>query len=203
MEKLPLIELKIDAEADSFVSAIALVESPAIESDFIAFSQVEYFAVNDEKQELLGAAMIPDKPIYRKGDKGDYYAVFSKDTIRQISQVFAQKGLFNATNIEHTMIPADSYVYQSYIVDDSKGIAAPKGINAPDGSWIVGVKVNNPTVWQNIKQGYIKGFSVEGVFELFPTNQVSDGSTDVADEELSKAIKEFKSALERVNQIKW
>lgn len=198
--KLPLIELKIDEANESFVSAIALVENPAIESDFIAFSKVqEYFAANDEKMELLGAAMLPDKPIYRNGDNGGFYAVFSKDTIRQIAQVFAQKGLFNATNIEHTVIPADSYVFQSYITDESKGMSAPKGIEAPDGSWIVGVKVNNPTVWQAIKQGQIKGFSVEGVFSLFPTNQLSDGSADVDDAELSQAIKEFNAALARVN----
>ena len=162
---LPLIELTIDEEQESFVSAISLVEFPAIESDFIAFSNVkETFAINDDKKELLGAAMLPDKPIYRNGDLGSYYATFNKDTIRQISQVFAKKGLFNATNIEHSIIPADSYIYQSYIVDTDKGINAPNGINAPDGSWIVGVKVNNDKVWQSIKSGAIKGFSVEGVF---------------------------------------
>jgi len=198
--KLPLIELKIDEANESFVSAIALVESPAIESDFIAFNQVKNFAFSDEKMELLGAAMIPDKPIYRTNNGGGFYAVFSKDTIRQIAQVFAQKGLFNNTNIEHTIIPADSYVYQSYITDQSKGISAPTGIEAPDGSWIVGVKVNNDSVWQAIKKGQIKGFSVEGVFSLFPTDQISDGSSSIDDAELSKAIKEFNAALFRVNK---
>jgi len=196
--KLPVIELKIDEANESFVSAIALVEHPAIESDFIAFNQTQNFAVNDERQELLGAAMLPDKPIYRNGDKGDFYAVFSKDTIRQIAQVFAQKGLFNNTNIEHTIIPADSFVFQSYIVDNSKNINAPTGIEAPDGSWIVGVKVNNPAIWQSIKQGQIKGFSVEGIFELFPTDQVSDGTLTIDDINLSQAINEFNAALDRV-----
>ena len=196
--KLPVIELKIDEANDSFVSAIALVENPAIESDFIAFNRVEYFALNDEKQELLGAAMIPDKPIYRNSDSGGFYAVFKKDTIRQISQVYAQKGLFNSTNIEHTATPADSYVFQSYIVDTAKGINAPNGIENIDGSWVVGVKVNSNSVWQDIKNGTIKGFSVEGIFSLFPTNQLSDGTTPIADEELTKAIKEFNNALEKV-----
>ena len=177
-------------------------EHPAIESDFIAFNQTLNFAVNDEKQELLGAAMIPDKPIYRNGANGDFYAVFSKDTIREIAQVFAQKGLFNNTNIEHTIIPADSYVYQSYLTDEAKGVSAPKGIDAPDGSWIVGVKVNNPTVWQAIKKGQIKGFSVEGVFALFPTDKLSDGLSSIDDLELSNAIKEFNDALEKVNNQK-
>jgi len=197
--KLPVIELLIDEANESFVSAIALVENPAIESDFIAFNSQQNFAANDERQELLGAAMIPDKPIFRNGDNGkNFYAVFSKDTIRQIAQVFAQKGLFNETNIEHTIIPADSFVFQSYIVDSEKGISAPKGIDAPDGSWIVGVKVNNPDVWQSIKQGLIKGFSVEGIFSLFPTNQVSDGTANIDDLELTRAIKEFNAALQKL-----
>lgn len=196
--KLPVIELKIDEANESFVSAIALVENPAIESDFIAFNSIQNFTINDEKQELIGAAMIPDKPIYRNGTNGDFYAVFSKDTIRQIAQVFAQKGLFNNTNIEHTITPADSFVFQSYIVDGSKDINSPKGIEAPDGSWIVGVKVVNPTVWQAIKKGQVKGFSVEGVFALFPTDQLSDGTQNIEDLELSKAIKEFNAAIAKI-----
>jgi|SRR6478735_6354495 len=174
MKKLPLIELTINPEDNSFVSAIALCESPAIESDFIAFSKtqkLENFSTNNELKELLGAAMIPDLPIYRNSEQsGEYYATFSKYTIRQIAQVFAQKGFFNNTNIEHTIIPANSYIYQSYITDEAKGIQAPKGITVPDGSWIVGVKVLSDKVWQDIKEGIIKGFSAEGIFNMIDTN---------------------------------
>ncbi|TWR26903.1 hypothetical protein FPZ42_07665 [Mucilaginibacter achroorhodeus] len=172
-KKLPLIELQINPEDNSFVSAIALVENPAIESDFIAFSTAqEYFSVNDEKKELLGLALIPDKPIYRNSpETGEYACVFSKTTIRQISQVFAKKGLFSNTNIEHTLIPADSYIFQSYITDEAKNINAPNGIKAPDGSWVIGVKVEDEAVWNNIKAGKIKGFSVEGIFKLLDTNK--------------------------------
>ncbi|QEC78768.1 XkdF-like putative serine protease domain-containing protein [Mucilaginibacter ginsenosidivorax] len=200
--KLPVIELKINELEDSYVSAISIVNSPATESDFLSFSQVQNFAVNDEKFELLGYAMQADKPIFRTSPSGNYYAVFSKDTIRKIAQVFAQKGLFNQTNIEHSAIPADSFVFQSYLVDVDKGINAPKGLPNLDGGWIVGVKVCNPEIWQEIKKGNIKGFSVEGVFGLFPTNQLSDGKSDIEDLDLQKAIKEFNAALEKVNKIK-
>lgn len=172
MKKLPLIELTINPEANSFVSAVALVQNPAIEVSFIAFSnkKQEYFSANNELKELLGAAMIPDVPIYRNSPQtGEYVAKFSKETIRQIAQVFAQKGLFNNTNIEHTLIPAESFVFQSYITDEAKGIVAPKGIDVPDGSWIIGVKVLNDSVWENVKAGHIKGFSVEGIFKMIDT----------------------------------
>lgn len=196
MKKLPLIELTINPEDNSFVSAISLVEYPAIESDFIAFSKnqkLENFSTNEELKELLGAAMIPDMPIYRNSEQaGEYAATFSKATIRQIAQVFAQKGFFNNTNIEHTLIPADSYIFQSYITDESKGISAPKGINVPDGSWIVGLKVLNDSVWQNIKDGSIKGFSVEGIFRAIDTNTTINLSQN---SELDNLINELESAV--------
>lgn len=198
MKKLPLIELTINPEDNSFVSAVALVESPAIESDFIAFSKTakQYFSANDEMKELLGAAMIPDMPIYRNSEQtGEYVATFSKATIRQIAQVFAQKGFFNNTNIEHTLIPAESYIFQSYITDEAKGINAPKGIDVPDGSWIVGVKVLNDSVWQNIKSGHIKGFSVEGIFRMIDTQTTINMSQKT---DLDKAIDEVIASIDEL-----
>jgi len=197
-KSLPLVELTISPDTGSFVSAIALVESPAIESDFIAFSSKtkQYFSSNDEKMELIGCAMIPDQAIYRNSpDLGEYAVTFSADTIRQIAQVYAAKGLFNQTNLEHTSTPADSYVFQSYITDESKGISAPKGIDVPDGSWIVGVKVNNPDVWSEIKEGKVKGFSVEGIFNLIDTNTTVNLHNQLKQSEFDIAVSEFEAAL--------
>ncbi|MCC8409915.1 XkdF-like putative serine protease domain-containing protein [Mucilaginibacter sp. UR6-1] len=199
MKKLPLIELLINPEDNSFVSAVALVENPAIESDFIAFSKdtaIEKFSINEERKELLGAAMIPDVPIYRNSEQnGEYMATFSKETIRQIAQVFAQKGLFNNTNIEHTLVPAESLIFQSYITDQEKGINAPKGVDCPDGSWIIGVKILNDSVWQNIKAGKIKGFSVEGIFKAIDTqttvNLSKANDFDIAIDDVIASIDEL------------
>jgi hypothetical protein len=197
-KKLPLIELQISPDDDSYVSAIALVENPAIELDFISFStnQKEQFSYADEKRELLGVALIPDKPIYRNSpETGEYACVFSKSTIRQIMQVYAKKGLFNATNIEHTELPADSYIFQSYITDESKNMSAPTGINAPDGSWIIGVKVESESVWKDIKAGNIKGFSVEGIFKLLDTNTLVSLTKSEVKEDLDMVIDDFVNSL--------
>jgi hypothetical protein len=174
-KNLPLIEYEIDPENDSFVSAISLVEYPAIESNFIAFStdqKLINFSTNDEKKELIGIAMIPNVPIYRVSDNNvEYAGVFSAETIRLASQIFAKKGLFNNTNINHSIIPANSYVYQSYIVDSVLGMTAPIGLEkAIDGSWVIVVKVLSDTVWQSIKEGKINGFSVEAILKLLDTN---------------------------------
>jgi len=200
-DKKPLIELRINPDEESFVSGIALVEFPANESSFIAFSNSGKkptsnleFSANDEKMELIGLAMIPNQVIDRIADDGTgYQVVFTATTIRYIAQVFAQKGLFNSTNIEHTTVPANSYIFQSYLTDKSKGINAPIGIDGdvPDGSWVVGVKVMNSNVWSAIKTGKIKGFSVEGMFELFEVKQLEQLYQKVKPSELELAFKEL------------
>ena len=173
-KKRPRYELKINVEDGSIVNAMGMVAEPAIESSFLAFGKQEelVFAANDEKMELLGAAMIPDQLIYRidKKTKEEFDVFFSVDTIRQIAQEYFKSGFQKNLNLNHTSVPAKSYIFQSYIVDSSKGIAAPKGVDVPDGSWIIGVKVEDKNVWNEIKSGNIKGFSIEGMFEFIESN---------------------------------
>ena len=173
---LPLYELKINPDEDMDVFAISLVSEGAVESSFFAFNKaeikVQYFS-NDEKKEIMGIAMIPDKPIYRKDNNGEYLVTFTKETIREIAQNFAKKGYMNNTNLEHSDIEANSIVYQSYIVDSSIGMNAPKVLekDAVDGSWIVGMKINDPITWGLVKKGLVNDFSIEGWFnQLYKEN---------------------------------
>ncbi len=170
-KKLKKYELKINAADNSIVSGIALVEQPAIESNFLAFSkeyQYQDFAANDDKQELLGAAMIPDQLIYRfdKKTKEEFEVFFTSETIREIAQQYFKSGFQSNMNLNHSSVPAKSYIFQSFIVDSARGVNAPTGIDAPNGSWIIGVKVEDKDVWNDIKAGKTKGFSIEGMFEF-------------------------------------
>ncbi|MFT3908317.1 MAG: XkdF-like putative serine protease domain-containing protein [Ferruginibacter sp.] len=172
-KELPIYELSVD-DIETFVDAIALVENPAIEKGFIAFSETpkQSFAFNDEKMELLGAAIIPDLLIYRRTDEGfEYNVKFSAEEIRFIAQTFSKNSRQSNLNIEHTKVNADSYVFQSMIVDKAKGIAP---LDLPDGTWVIGVKVNNPAIWNDIKDGKRKGFSIEGVFQLIESKFSKD-----------------------------
>ena len=127
------------------------------------------FVVNEDKQEIFGPAMLADVPIYRNdGQLGEYNVVFDKTTIYKIAQQFFEKDFNKNFNLMHdpNQKCTGVYAFQSYIVDSTEGRPAPKGYeDAKDGSWFLGVKVNNPEVWAKIKSGEIKGFSVEGVFE--------------------------------------
>jgi hypothetical protein len=56
-------------------------------------------------------------------------------------------------------------IFESFISDASRGILPMKGFeDLPDGSWFISAKVENDDVWNKIKAGEVKGFSVEGIF---------------------------------------
>jgi hypothetical protein len=172
---IPTYQLIIDEDMNSElqVDAVALVDAPAVEKNWMAFKQhfrnkLE-FSINEDKHELFGVAMLSDFPIYRIDEQlGEYNVVFSKETIYKIAQKFFEKDFNKNFNLMHdgNQKCEGVYAFQSYIVDSEQGRPAPKGYeDAKDGSWFLGVKVNNPEVWAKVKSGEIKGFSVEGVFE--------------------------------------
>lgn len=196
-KELPLYEMRINPKEKALVDAIALVEEPAIESDFMFFDKqlrIE-FKHDEEKMELMGYAMIPDLKIYRRDKDGfEYNVVFSKETIRNIAKAFFQNGYQANMNLHHTVTPAASYVFQSYIVDTDKGIVAPTGLESINGGWIVGVKVEDKKVWEEIKAGKVKGFSVEG---LFAPVEVTNENEQSIDEEILSLLNQINNKIEK------
>jgi hypothetical protein len=168
-------EIDPNPESDLEVNFIGLVDKPAIERNFQAFKstvQVAHFALNEEKRIISGPAMIADLPIYRKDDQlGEYLVVFDKAAIRCIVEKFAKKGFMSNFNLFHKEDAqvSDVTIFNSFISDAELGIAPLKGFeDIADGSWFISAKVNNEDVWQKVKAGVIKGFSVEGVFSYVP-----------------------------------
>lgn len=132
------------------------------------------FAIQDEEEHIItGALMLADTPIYRNDQNGEYYVVFSKDTIKQIAQKFFKKGYQQNVNLMHDSgkVLEGLTMFESWITDEKRGIKAMKGFeDVPDGSWFGSFKVDNPEVWQMIKDGEVKGFSVEGIFNYRKSN---------------------------------
>lgn len=171
--QLPIYNLEIlsDVESDMEVDYVALVDRPAIDKNFLAFkdhTKQMSFAIQDEDERIItGALMLADKPIYRNDENGEYYVVFTKDTIKQIAQKFFAKGYQSNVNLMHDSGQRlDGLVmFESWITDSKRGIMPMKGFeDVADGSWFGSFKVNNDEVWQMIKDGMVKGFSVEGLF---------------------------------------
>ena len=164
-----LVELVIDEKDElSGVDAISVVESPAIESNFVALKseEIKLAQVDAEKRILMGAVLIPEKPIYRRDGDYEYYIYFSKDTVNKASQLFFKKGNQNNWTLEHEKEIKGLTVVESWIVEDTqKDKSAIYNLSIPIGTWMASVKVEDDTIWNDfVKTGKVKGFSLEGFF---------------------------------------
>lgn len=170
--ELPIFELMIsdDLNDDAEVNFVALVDRPAIQRNWNAFKEhIKFEIVSEEKRIISGALMLADTPIFRSdATHGDYYVMFSKDTIFKIAQKFFKKGYQANVNLMHDPSQRVDGVtmFESFISDKDRGVAPMKGFeDAPDGSWFGSFKVEDDETWQKVKNGEVKGFSVEGIFE--------------------------------------
>ena len=169
-KKFPVFQLLINEADTTGVSYVALVDNPAIQLQWQAFSEQQRFKImSEEKQIVSGALMVANMPIYRNSvQMGEHYVVFSPETISQIAMKFFKDGNINNVNLMHD--PAAKVegvtMFESFLVDSSRGINPPTGYgNLTDGSWFGSYKIDNPEVWKAVKDGTFKGFSVEGFFD--------------------------------------
>lgn len=130
--------------------------------------EMSFSVFNAEQRMVVGAAMVPDKMIIRRNEiTGEiYYVYFTKETIKKLQQKFMKDKLLDATNIEHgRKYLRDVDVVESWIVEDQeKDKQQVFGMNYPVGSWMIIMKINDDEVWKKVKDGELKGFSVQGYF---------------------------------------
>ncbi len=164
---MDIVELFIDENDEvSGIEAISVVENPAIEENFIALKNQEFklAEVDKEKRILMGAALIPNKPIYRQSGEQEYYIYFSQATVRKASELFFIKGNQNNSTLEHQLELKGLTAVESWIVESEQDKSRMYDLNVPIGTWMVSMKVNNDDVWKKVKAGEVKGFSIEGYF---------------------------------------
>ena len=190
---MKLYELLID-ENDQFLSgvhALSIVESPAIQSDFIALGDqkpILLAEVDKDRQVLMGAALIPSKPIYRKDGDEEYYVYFSKETIAKTAEAFFRNNNQNNATLEHAEVLENMTVFESWIVEDPEFDKSKKyGLEVPAGTWMVSMKVDDKDVWDNyVKDNKVFGFSIEGKFANVLRKESSD--MDFSDQVLDKTL---------------
>jgi hypothetical protein len=167
---MKIVELVLDLDDEqSGIEAISVVESPAIEENFIALNKHEILLkeVDSEKRILMGAALVPNKQIYRRNDKTDeeYYIYFSEDTVRKASELFFKKSNHQNATLEHSENVEGTTIVESWIVENSKqDKSAIYGMDMPVGTWMVSMKIDNDEIYEKAKKGEVKGFSIEGYF---------------------------------------
>ncbi len=194
-----IVELIIDEkDENSGIEAVSLVETPAIEENFIALNKQEVMLaeVDKEKRLLMGAALIPNKQIYRKNDKtGDeYYIYFSKDTVRKASELFFKRSNHKNATYEHKQPIKGTTIVESWIVESEKDKSRHYGLNVPVGTWMVSMKIDDDDLYAKAKSGEVKGFSIEGYFA-----DRYDMSKDDSFEDLQKqmVVEELKELLSK------
>ena len=191
MKELDLIELFIDDEkSDNGIQAISLVESPAIEENFVALSKhkVEFKAIDEDKRIIIGLALVPNKPIYRRKKDYEYNITFSKDTVRKGAEMYLKSLRNNNTTLEHKQLTSGASIIESWIVEDTdKDKTALYNLNATKGSWAVVMKIDNEDVWKDIKDKKYLGLSIEGVFSEYKEDMSDE--KDLSDEELVNQIR--------------
>lgn len=155
------------------IDAISLVQSPAVEHDFLCFSKDEKpvsLKFDNAKHIITGVVCLADTPIYRYNEKhGEYYVVFTKETIRKMVEKFAKDGLFSSVNLQHDdkRFVEGVYMVESYITDKERGINPVEFSDIPEGSWICSYKIENEALWNEIINGdKLNGFSLQGMFRL-------------------------------------
>ncbi len=166
MEKRKVVKCVIDEDGRLGITAMGLVDMPAIEENWIALSKMQFAKVDEERRMLYGPALIPDKEILRYDEKGEeYYVYFEKATVQAIAHQFFKKNLQHSTNLQHEIPVTGVTVVESWLKEGKNDKSIELGLpDLPDGTWFIGTKVDEEHVWNDVKEGKIKGYSIEGFF---------------------------------------
>lgn len=205
-----IVELILDEESDLGIEAISVVENPAIEEPFIALKTQEFklAEIDGERRILMGALLIPNKPIYRRNGEDEYYIYFSKDTVLKASQMYLMNSKQNNSTLEHQHQLEGLSLVESWIVEDKVHDKSVKyGMDLPLGSWVGSVKVNNDQIWNEfVKTGKVKGFSIEGYFAdkmERPNDQtIKDELAQIEEQEAEYLLGEIKAIIKNDKRVK-
>ena len=198
MEKRKVVKCVIDEEGRLGITAMGLVDSPAMEENWIALSKIQLAKVDKERRMLYGPALIPDKQILRYDEKGEpYYVYFEKKTVQQIAHQFFKKNLQHTTNLQHEIPVTGVTVVESWLKEGDLDKSIQLGLpNLPDGTWYIGTFVDEDNVWQEVLEGKVKGYSIEGFF-----NEVGVAMSGVKNYE-AELLLEIDQLLSNVNPSK-
>lgn len=201
LKNIPIYNAEI-LDAECGIDRISLVNDPAVDAYFVSFSKdkiQQMFTTNEEQKMITGVVMRCDYPIYRNDEHlGEYYINFSADVIKHMAQKLLRDNNQNNVNIEH-MFNSDVEgveMVELFIKDRNKG-KNPTGFeDINDGSLFATFKVDNQDIWQQIKNGTFKGYSLEGLFNYV----IPDNNTDEVIEDEEKLIDDIETLIEQIRE---
>ena len=187
--------IRVNDEDITGIDAISLVDMPAVEKNFLCFSEEKQpvkMKFDNSKHIITGVVCLADTPIYRYNERmGEYYVVFTKETIEKMVEKFAKMDLFKSVNLQHDdkQFVDDVYMIESYITNKERGISPAEFSDIPDGSWIASYKIDDESLWDEIINGdKLNGFSLQGMFELEEKFSKQEPKEETFDEWLEKQL---------------
>lgn len=204
IDGIPVFEaLVTDAETGMF--RISLVDDPAVMSDFMAFDKQrrpQMYSVQDEEKRLVrGVVIRADFPIYRiSPDMGEYYVVYKAQTIRDMAEKYLAESRQNDVNLMH--VPGSDVdgvqLVQWFIKGD--GVTVEGFDDIADGSLFAEFHIVNDEVWEAVKEGTYKGFSLEGVFDMVPERDVE--KVEAIEETTENFQSQTNNEMKKINSVK-
>ena len=203
MKETKIVELVIaDDSQELAIDAISLVSSPAIEQDFVFFGKeknnLTFAKVDEEKRMLVSPALIPNKQIFRYDPNTDseYYVYFSPETVRKASELYLKHNNHHKATHEHKDRVSGVLTVESWIKEGDSDKSKMYGYDLPNGTWFVKMKIENDDLWKKIKDGELKGLSIEGYFtNKFEAMQNRKPTNEEILSALNEIIRESKTEL--------
>jgi hypothetical protein len=195
MDNLPLFDISLEDIAQGMYK-ISLVDKPAIEENFIYFNEVKKIEMfsDQEKKEIVGPIMIPNKEILRfSPDMGYYYVRFTEKTIREIMYKYSKEGLFNAFGVNHSYDTDDVVMLEVWMKESDNDKSKDYGYDLPNGTVFVKAKIESDELFTAIKSGEINGFSIEIKADIKPTNNNEQMNEFAFAKELGKLEAQFEA----------
>ena len=199
-----IVELVIDDDSEELaIDAISLVSAPAIEQDFVYFGKeknnLTFAKVDEEKRMLVSPALIPNKQIFRydPNTDSDYYVYFSPETVRRASELYLKHNNHHKATYQHQDRVSGVLTVESWIKEGDMDKSKMYGYDLPNGTWFVKMKIENDELWNKIKEGELKGLSIEGYF-VDKMQKMSE--TEPTDEEILSALNEIIKEMQKSNK---
>lgn len=185
--KLPIYDISINLDdTDTGMCCCSLVEDAAVSVDFLAFNketedkqhQLLQFKNDGLEHKIFGVAIRCNYPIYRIDNFGrEFYVRFNKEVIEQIVLKYSKEGLHNLVSLNHDgNLVSGITLVEMFIKNTEKGISPVEFEDIEDGSLFVTYKVEDDNIWNEIVNKNVKGFSIEIISDIIPTNEtIEDG----------------------------
>lgn len=190
-------------EDDKGVFNLSFVKSPAMKSNFVAFSEddkpsnlIQFKSIDEEKRMIIGLVLQPNLDIYRfDKDSGKEYNIrFSEQVIEDLMIHYAKESNQNNSSIEHSKeIEGVTFFEHWKVLDPKMDKSVSFGLEFPKGSWLTTAKIDNDEVWNNyVKTGEVLGLSIDGMIglaESVPDKNINNKNIEMNKDEILEAIK--------------